>query len=434
MLETPAFRSCSSSLARARAAPQQRSRARRSRAGAERVVALLKGEAQPADIFTPAFLAQVPDAQVRAVVQQFAAQYGAVRGLGGIDAASPQIGTIHVRYERAVVHMDLAVEPQPPHLISGLLLTGADMRGDTWRRCSASSAPCPARLSFAVARLGDGAPASSPAARAGPAAGDRLDLQALHPRRTEPPGAGRAAALERRRRRSTAARSPAARSPAWPRGAPVTLHTLASLMISISDNSATDILLHAARPRECRADDGARSGVARRRPATGRLLSTLELAADQDRRRRPPSTSGSRPTRRRGGACSRNDYAGDRPVAGSTSRRFAGNPVRIDSVEWFASAADLVRAMDWLRRQCATRPPRRSSAINPGPAPQARGDLRLCRLQGRLGAGRRQPHLSGPDPRRRLVCGQRQLEQSGRAGRRGPASPALMARAVQLLR
>ena len=29
----------------------------------------------------------------------------------------------------------------------------------------------------------------------------------------------------------------------WPEGAPVTLHTLASLMISISDNTATDILL-----------------------------------------------------------------------------------------------------------------------------------------------------------------------------------------------
>ena len=27
--------------------------------------------------------------------------------------------------------MNLAVEPQPPHRISGLLLTGADVRGDS---------------------------------------------------------------------------------------------------------------------------------------------------------------------------------------------------------------------------------------------------------------------------------------------------------------
>ena len=29
----------------------------------------------------------------------------------------------------------------------------------------------------------------------------------------------------------------------WPKGAPVTLHTLATLMISISDNTATDQLI-----------------------------------------------------------------------------------------------------------------------------------------------------------------------------------------------
>ena len=35
----------------------------------------------------------------------------------GIDAASPLTGLIHIRYERAMVHMQLAVEPAPPHLI-----------------------------------------------------------------------------------------------------------------------------------------------------------------------------------------------------------------------------------------------------------------------------------------------------------------------------
>ena len=35
----------------------------------------------------------------------------------------------------------------------------------------------------------------------------------------------------------------------WPAGSPVTLHTLASLMISISDNTAADELLVTLRPR-----------------------------------------------------------------------------------------------------------------------------------------------------------------------------------------
>ena len=38
---------------------------------------------------------------------------------------------IHIRYERALVHMQLAIEPAPPHLVHGLQLTGADLAGDT---------------------------------------------------------------------------------------------------------------------------------------------------------------------------------------------------------------------------------------------------------------------------------------------------------------
>jgi hypothetical protein len=47
------------------------------------------------------------------------------------------------------------------------------------------------------------------------------------------------------------------------------------------------------------------------------------------------------------------------------------NPAQIESIEWFASAADLARAMDWLRK--STEPPqgaadllRGALAINPG--------------------------------------------------------------------
>ena len=59
--------------------------------------------------------------------------------------------------------------------------------------------------------------------------------------------------------------------------------------------------------------------------------------------------------------------------------RFAGNPMRDRRVEWFASANELVRAMDWLRRN-ADDTARAILAINPGlPGPIARR-LRLYRL------------------------------------------------------
>ena len=213
------------------------------RAGAERVVALLRGEAQPADLFTPAFLAQVPEAQVRAVVRQFSAQYGSVHGLGGIEAASPQTGIIHIRYQRAMVHMDLAIEPAPPHLIQGLQLAGADMADDSIEVVLGELRALPGRVSFAIARLGDGAPAISTSIEPDQplAIGSTYKLFILAElSRQVQAGQRRWSDVVAIDRRSIAGGTVGG----LPRGAPITLHTLASLMISISDNTATDILLH----------------------------------------------------------------------------------------------------------------------------------------------------------------------------------------------
>jgi hypothetical protein len=163
----------------------------------------------------------------------------------------------------------------------------------------------------------------------------------------------------------------------FPRGAPVTLHTLASLMISISDNSATDILLHVV-GRENVERTMAAMGV--RDPARNRpLLSTLELGL----LKAAPATSlalwqqADEATRRQILA---NDYA-----ATDASRiniaLFAGNPVRIDTVEWFATAGDFVRVMDWLRLH-ADDTAKGILAINGGVPAQARAALNYAGFKG----------------------------------------------------
>ena len=176
------------------------------------------------------------------------------------------------------------------------------------------------------------------------------------------------------------------------------------------------MLLHIARPRECRADDGRRSGSATRR-ATGRLLSTLELAAIKTGAGARRSTLWQQADEAGAAAHARRATMPRIDAARIDIARFTGNPLHIDASNGIASAADLVRAMDWLRRNGDDT---RSAilAINSGLGPQLRGELRLCRLQGRLGAGRAQPDLAGPQPRRRLACRHRQLEQSGRAASR----------------
>jgi hypothetical protein len=61
--------------------------------------------------------------------------------------------------------------------------------------------------------------------------------------------------------------------------------------------------------------------------------------------------------------------------------RLAGNPLHIDSVEWFASAADLVRTMDWLRRN-GDETARAILAINGGLGAQIAGEFAYLGFKG----------------------------------------------------
>lgn len=354
--------------------PQQPSPALR--AGAERVVALLKGELQPAALFNPAFRAQVPDAQIQGVIQSLTTQYGAPGTLERIEPVSAEAGIIHIRFSRAIVHMQLAIEPTPPHLVSGLLLAGADMQGDTMDAVLGELRQLPGQVNFAVARLGDGAPALlnsiEPDRALGTGSTFKLFVLGELSRQVQA-GQRRWSDVVNVDRSSIGGGTIAG----FPRGAPVTLHTLASLMISISDNSATDILLRVA-GREKVERMMATMGV--RDPARNRpLLSTLELGLIKT----APATSfalwqqADEATRRQILA---NDYAAT-DATGINLALFAGNPVRIDTVEWFASANDLVRVMDWLRLH-ADPTAKAILAISGGLPPQALSSLRYAGFKG----------------------------------------------------
>jgi beta-lactamase class A len=156
----------------------------------------------------------------------------------------------------------------------------------------------------------------------------------------------------------------------------VTLHTLAALMISVSDNTAADMLLHTL-GRENVERMMATIGVGnatRNRP----LLSTLEMAAIK---------TGPAPALN---AWQQADEAGRRRMLATdyanidASRidiaRFTGNPLHIE-LEYYASAADMVRAMDWIRRN-GDDTARAILAINSGLGPQLRGELAYVGYKG----------------------------------------------------
>jgi beta-lactamase class A len=346
------------------------------RSRAEQLVALLRGAAQPADLFSPAFLAQIPEAQVRAVARELVAQYGEVRGLERVEPQSATAGVLHFDFARALVHMNLVIDPQPPHRISGLLVTGADMRGDTLAAVAQEIDALPGSTSFAVARLGDGPPEllASVEPDRPLAIGSAFKLFILAELSRQVQAGGRrwndVVALDRRS-------LPSGTLQAWPAGSPLTLHSLAALMISQSDNTATDTLLHLA-GREQVERMMATIGVAaaaRNRP----LLSTLELAALKTgpetavQAWRDADEAGRR-------ALLARDYGAIEPARIDLAR-FTGAPLHVDLLEWFASADDLVRTMDWLRRH-GDDTARAILAINPGLPPAVTGELAYVGYKG----------------------------------------------------
>ncbi len=149
----------------------------------------------------------------------------------------------------------------------------------------------------------------------------------------------------------------------WPAGAPVTLHTLASMMISISDNTAADeLLMTLGRERV----EAIQAGTGHTKPELNvPFLSTLEMFKLKGE-----------PTGQAATAYLALDAKGRRVFLADTIAKVKnedtkpfqdGKPAYVDKIEWFASAADLCRVMNWLRQQTeGDKTARQILAINPG--------------------------------------------------------------------
>lgn len=295
-------------------------------------------------LFGPEFLNAVPAAQMSAIFTRYHADLGTVsrtRRLGGGDR-------LHGKFEYAfskgfAVKASLTIAEASPHRVVGLLIGDPTPLPTSLDAIARGIAALPGQTSFSIARLGArGAELrASHAPDQALAVGSTFKLWIL--------GALLEDITAGKRRwdqvvpLTAAARSlPSGRMHEWPEGAPVTLHTLASMMISESDNTATDQLLMALgreRVEAAMAAMGVRD-AARNRP----LLTTLEMFKIK-----------AGPDARAHEAWARLDEAGKRKHLRTIAAmpRDAVNdwssPRGIDTLEWFASAADLTRMLLWLR-------------------------------------------------------------------------------------
>lgn len=129
----------------------------------------------------------------------------------------------------------------------------------------------------------------------------------------------------------------------WPIGSPVTLHTLALKMISISDNTATDHLLYLLGRKRVERQMKA---MGHSDPAVNRpLLSTREMTALRDKKRDLPGVK----YRQLDEAAQRRflvDLTEGVPDYDALDFDAGTYPV----AEWYASPMDMARSLTWIQR------------------------------------------------------------------------------------
>lgn len=333
---------------------------------AAQLVALLDGEIAFADYFDPSFQAALPEAQFKAMTAGLVAQYGLPIAVEKPASSDGRSGSLSLRFEKGVAAVLLDVGAGADARVFGLRLTGFEMANDSLDKVAAEIAALPGAAGFLVAELdGDSIrPLASANADRQFAVGSTFKLYILDEL------AAQVAAGERKWS-DVVPLSHASFSSAgtanWPKDMPVTLQTLANWMISVSDNGATDTLIHllGRDAIEARMKAAGHSDPSRNIP----FLTTVEafaLKGNNFERERTAFVGASDADQRR-----MLDVNADKMVLANVDGvSFSGEPRFIDSLEWFASPDDIARLMIDLKKRQSPEA-MAAMAINNGVGPGA---------------------------------------------------------------
>ena len=318
-------------------------------AAIDRLPVVLAGAVPPEDYFAPTFLQLVPAGQWRAITAQLIAQHGAP---GEItvrrDGPVAQSAQVIVAFQRADV--SILIQTDQAGLVNTLRIVDISARDDTLERLASDLDALPGATGWGLYRIAEdgsttmlrGANSAEPMA-----VGSVFKLTILGALDQEI-AAGRmrwdeVIALNRQS-------VPSGVSLSWPDAAPVTLHTLATLMISQSDNRATDVLLHHVGRERVEAFARAHGGLSGRNAFP--LLSTLEATVLKSAGIGAPRQrwlAGDEAARR----AVLNEYADAWTPGDVDWSAFSEGPADIDSIEWFASADSVAALLGWMARRAS---------------------------------------------------------------------------------
>ncbi len=317
------------------------------------------------EFFSSGFLSQVPDSKLTEIFTYY------YTNLGKCIKANPDFpvtrysGKFFLIFEKDMsVPINITVDESEPHLITGLWIGAPVAIAGSFSDVVNEFKNLPGRSTILILKVSGNRPdtLASYNADSEMAIGSAFKLYVLS-ELLHDVNKGRRKWSDVVNLRAEDLSLPSGILQKWPVGSPLTLHTLAALMISQSDNTAADGMIRLL----------GRKNIENILPVTGHSNPGLDIPF--------PSTSelfklkGERGMRHLHKYLSLNTEGRRELLNDAVSRidldslTIPSEPAYIDSVEWFASAADLCRDMNWIRLNSKNEPgaeARKILSINPG--------------------------------------------------------------------
>jgi len=341
------------------------------------VMRLFQGDEIEAEVFDENFRNAVPIAQFRALTLQVVAQHGQPLEILSIDPRNANSAKFRIRFEKSIGTVNIDLETNAPHRIAGLLLTGFEAGGSSIDDVLAAIDALPGRQGVLMQQIDstDQPPVAAldPGGRYAIASAFKLYILAELDRAVQT-GERQWSDVVRLGPKS----HPSGISQNWPDDSPLTLHTLATLMISISDNSATDTLVRII-GQERLADivkaTGHQSPAELQPLLMTRQASALKMPVHAERRARFLAAG---PEERENLLA---EFDSALTLDSLDARMMTSKPNFIDQLEWFATPQDMIRLLAYLNRN-ASPETLAILAINPGIGPDAAGKWRYLGYKG----------------------------------------------------